>query len=101
VNTCSSPSAFESPKGALEKGDGCLSRARRISLKGMERTWVVHFDSDAVADLFELRPKRGACEVRLVYARLGQAFVVLAIAAKKKDFGRVVIAANHRLSRYR
>lgn len=107
----------------------------------MERTWVVHFDSDAVADLegvksredrravfnvvrklkdvgpalpsphmkslrgeadlFELRPKRGVCEARLVYARLGQAFVVLAIAGRKKDFSRAVIVANHRLSRYR
>ncbi len=53
------------------------------------------------ADLFELRPKRGACEIRPIYARLGEAFVVLAIAAKKKDFGRAVIAANHRLGRYR
>jgi hypothetical protein len=45
-------------------------------------------------------PKRGACEVRPIYARLGEAFVVLAIAAKKKDLDRAVIAANHRLSRY-
>lgn len=53
------------------------------------------------ADLFELRPKQGACEVRPIYARLGQRFVVLAVAAKKKDFERAVMAANDRLSRYR
>lgn len=53
------------------------------------------------ADLFELRPKQGACEARPIYARLGQRFVVLAIAAKKKDFDRSVAAANRRLNRHR
>jgi hypothetical protein len=53
------------------------------------------------ADLFELRPKQGACEARPIYARLGQRFVVLAIAAKKKDFERAAVAANDRLKRYR
>jgi hypothetical protein len=53
------------------------------------------------ADLFELRPKQGACEVRPIYARLGQKFMVLAVAAKKKDFERAVVAANDRLSRHR
>lgn len=38
------------------------------------------------ADLFELRPRQGACEARPIYARVGQRFVVLAVAAKKKDF---------------
>ncbi len=53
------------------------------------------------ADLFELRPKQGACEVRPIYARLGQRFIVLAIAAKKKDFDRAVASAEDRLGRHR
>jgi hypothetical protein len=53
------------------------------------------------ADLFELRPKQGACEARPIYARLGQRFIVLAIAAKKKDFDRAVAAASDRLGRRR
>jgi hypothetical protein len=51
------------------------------------------------ADLFELRPKQGACEARPIYARLGGRFVVLSVAAKKKDFDRAVAAANDRLKR--
>lgn len=53
------------------------------------------------ADLFELRPKQGGCEARPIYARLGDRFVVLAIAAKKKDFDRMVAEASQRLERYR
>jgi hypothetical protein len=53
------------------------------------------------ADLFELRPKQGACEVRPIYVRLGQKFMVLAVAAKKKDFERAVAAASDRLGRHR
>ncbi|HET9676277.1 MAG TPA: type II toxin-antitoxin system RelE/ParE family toxin [Solirubrobacterales bacterium] len=53
------------------------------------------------ADLFELRPKQGACEARPIYARLGGRFVVLAVAAKKKDFDRVVMEASDRLKRHR
>ena len=53
------------------------------------------------ADLFELRPKQGACEARPIYARLGQKFVVLAITAKKRDFERAVTAAHERLDRHR
>jgi hypothetical protein len=53
------------------------------------------------SNLFELRPKQGACEVRPIYARLGQRFVVLVVAAKKKDFERAVMTASDRLSRYR
>jgi hypothetical protein len=49
------------------------------------------------ADLFELRPRQGACEARLVYARLGGRFVVLAAAAKKKGFERAVAEAKQRL----
>jgi hypothetical protein len=52
------------------------------------------------ANLFELRPKQGACEVRPIYARFGGRFVVLAVAAKKKDFGRAVAAASDRLKRH-
>ena len=53
------------------------------------------------ADLFELRPKQGACEARLIYGRLGQGFLVLAVAAKKKDFERAVAEATKRLIRSR
>jgi len=53
------------------------------------------------ADFFELRPRQGACEVRPIYARLGGRFVVLAIAAKKKDFDRAVADAKRRFGRYR
>jgi hypothetical protein len=53
------------------------------------------------ADLFELRPKQGACEARPIYARLGDRFVVLAVAAKKKYFARSVVGATQRLSRHR
>lgn len=53
------------------------------------------------ANLFELRPRQGACKARPIYARLGQRFVVLAVAAKKKDFDRAVAAAEDRLSRHR
>ena len=53
------------------------------------------------ADLFELRPKQGTCEARPIYARVGQRFVVLAVAAKKKDFERMAVAANDRLNRRR
>lgn len=52
------------------------------------------------ADLFELRPKQGACEARVVYARLGARFVILAVAAKKKDFERAVAEAGQRLPRH-
>jgi hypothetical protein len=45
--------------------------------------------------------EQGACEVRPIYARAGQRFVVLAVAAKKKDFERMVVAANGRLNRRR
>lgn len=53
------------------------------------------------ADLFELRPKQGACEVRPIYVRLEDRFVVLGVAAKKKDFDRVVVEVNRRLGRHR
>ena len=52
------------------------------------------------ANLFELRPKQGACEARPIYARFAGRFVVLAVSAKKKDFDRAVGAANERLKRH-
>jgi len=52
-----------------------------------------------MADLFELRPKQGACEARPIYVRLGDRFVVLAVAAKKKDFERSIAEATQRLGR--
>lgn len=51
------------------------------------------------ADLFELRPKQGACEARPIYARHRERFVILAVAAKKKDFERAVTDAEQRLRR--
>jgi hypothetical protein len=51
------------------------------------------------ANLFELRPKQGACETRPIYARSGARFIVLALAAKKKDFDQAVVAAHDRLKR--
>ncbi len=53
------------------------------------------------ADLFELRPKRGAIAVRAIYARVGDRFVILAVAATKPRFGRAVADARTRLARYR
>lgn len=53
------------------------------------------------ADLFELRPKQGACEVRPIYARLGSRFLILAVAAKKKNFEGAVADAIRRLDRHR
>jgi len=52
-------------------------------------------------DLFELRPKQGACEVRPIYVRLGGRFVILAVAAKKKDFERAITEATQRFGRHR
>jgi len=52
------------------------------------------------ANLFELRPKQGACEARPIYARFGDRFVVLTVAAKKKDFGRAVVEASDRFKRH-
>ena len=53
------------------------------------------------ADLFELRPKQGACAVRPIYARDGSYFVVLAVAPSKARFGRAVRDARRRLDRRR
>jgi hypothetical protein len=53
------------------------------------------------ANLFELRPRQGACEARPIYVRLGQKFLVLAVAAKKKDFDRAVKAARDRFDLHR
>jgi hypothetical protein len=53
------------------------------------------------ADLFELRPRQGACEVRPIYMRIGGRFVVLVVAAKKKGFGRAVAEAVRRSGRHR
>ena len=50
-------------------------------------------------DLFELRPKQGACETRLIYVRIGRRFLVLALAARKNGFERSVSMARERRSR--
>lgn len=52
-------------------------------------------------DLFELRPKQGNSPVRPIYARLGDRFVVLAVAAKKSSFDGAVADAKARLIRHR
>lgn len=49
------------------------------------------------ADLFELRPKRGAVAVRPIYARIGDAFVILAVASDKKHFDRAIKDDRSRL----
>lgn len=53
------------------------------------------------ADLFELRPKQGAWEARPIYVRLRDRFIVLAVAAKKKDFDRALVEAGRRLEHRR
>lgn len=53
------------------------------------------------ADLFELRPKRGDCAARLIYARIGPRFVVLSVAASKASFDRANRNARRRLSHHR
>lgn len=50
-------------------------------------------------DLFELRPKQGACAARPIYTRVGSRFVILAIAPHKKGFDRAVLDARSRLDR--
>ncbi len=52
-------------------------------------------------DLFELRPKQGAIAVRPIFARVGDRFVILAVAATKPEFGRALRDARTRLIRYR
>jgi hypothetical protein len=52
-------------------------------------------------DLFELRPKQGACAIRPIYARDGRRFIVLAVAPNKASFPRAVERARHRLRRRR
>jgi hypothetical protein len=47
------------------------------------------------------RSKQGACEARPIYVRIGDRFVVLAVAAKKKNFDRTVADATQRLERRR
>jgi hypothetical protein len=42
-----------------------------------------------IADLFELRPRQGQSPTRPIYARFGDAYVVLAIATKDNFEGRV------------
>jgi hypothetical protein len=51
-------------------------------------------------DLFELRPRQGNSPLRPIYARRGDRFVVLAIAAKKSGFDSAVADAKARLPRH-
>ena len=43
------------------------------------------------ADLFELRPRQGACEARPIYARVGQRFVVTASVDTDKGDNAAII----------
>jgi hypothetical protein len=52
-------------------------------------------------DLFELRPKQGACPVRPIYTRDGRQFVVLAVAPNKASFDKALVRARQRLDRRR
>jgi hypothetical protein len=52
-------------------------------------------------DLFELRPRGGRSAVRPIYARLGDRFVVLAVAKNKDAFDRSVEDARERLAQLR
>lgn len=52
------------------------------------------------ADLFELRPRQGACEVRPIFGRFGGRFVMLSVAAKKKGFDQAIADARDRMQRY-
>jgi hypothetical protein len=53
------------------------------------------------ADLFELRPRQGNSAVRPIYARLGERFVVLAVAPVKSGFGGALKDARRRLQERR
>jgi hypothetical protein len=51
------------------------------------------------ADLFELRPKQGRSGVRLIYARDGRRFIVLAVAPNKASFEAALRRARQRFKR--
>jgi len=53
------------------------------------------------AGLCELRPRQGSSPVRLIYARSGSQFVVLAVARDKPGFDSALVEARVRLPRYR
>jgi hypothetical protein len=52
--------------------------------------------------LFELRPRQGRSRVRVIYRRLGNEFMILAVAVEsdKGDFDAAVAKARERSSRY-
>lgn len=49
-------------------------------------------------DFFELRPKSGATAMRPIYSRIGNTFVILAVAPEKKRFDRAIRDARTRLA---
>jgi hypothetical protein len=51
-------------------------------------------------DLMELRPRQGSSPVRPIYARFGDTFKILAIAATKSEFDDALITARRRAARY-
>ncbi len=52
------------------------------------------------ANLMELRPRQGQSPVRPVFARVGDGYKILAIAAAKSQFDDAVAAARARAAKY-
>jgi hypothetical protein len=52
------------------------------------------------ANLMELRPRQGQSPVRVVFARVGGGYKILAIAATKSEFDAAVITARTRAAKY-
>jgi hypothetical protein len=51
-------------------------------------------------DLMELRPRQGQSPVRPIYARVGDGYKILAIAATKSAFEAAVASARARATKY-
>ena len=97
-------------RGAAIDMEAVKSRGDRNAVLGsIEKLWLLgpllsspYMKSlKGEPDLFELRPKRGACPARPIYAREGRRFIVLAVAPNKAGFGKAVDRARDRLDRRR
>jgi hypothetical protein len=51
-------------------------------------------------NLMELRPRQGRSPVRPVFARVGEGYKILAIAATKSQFDDAVVTARARAAKY-
>lgn len=91
---------FERVKGVGERR-AVLLAVEKLAALGPELTSPHLKSLKGAADLFELRPRRGRSPVRAIYARSGDRFVILAVAAKKNRLGVAVADAGERLKRYR